>query len=73
MGRCKCILIQISGIETDNRIESSTPNLKTRLRPSDEAKTREDTTVFDHLVHSELTDAQFGRGGFTRLAQVNCV
>ena len=45
--------------------------LMTKLRPSDEAKTRSDTTVFDHLVHSDVTEAEFGGpGGFARLAQL---
>ncbi|KAK2749435.1 hypothetical protein FQN57_006369 [Myotisia sp. PD_48] len=42
----------------------------TRLRPGDEAKTRDGTTFFDHLVHSDLVEAHFGNGGFTRLAQL---
>ena len=44
--------------------------LKTKLRPGDVAKTREDTTVFDHLVHSDLSETKFRNGGFVRLAQV---
>ncbi|KAI9699827.1 MAG: hypothetical protein M1836_002862 [Candelina mexicana] len=46
--------------------------LSSRLRPSDEAKTREDTTVLDHLVHNDsgLSEDQYGQGGFVRVAQL---
>ncbi|KAL2818628.1 cytochrome P450 [Aspergillus granulosus] len=43
---------------------------QSRLRPADEAKTRSNTTIFDHLVHSELVESHFGEGGFPRLAQL---
>lgn len=42
----------------------------TRKRPSDEAKTRDETTVLDHLVHSDLVEQELGNGGFARLAQL---
>ncbi|RWA09367.1 hypothetical protein EKO27_g5733 [Xylaria grammica] len=41
-----------------------------RKRPSDGSKTREKTTVLDHLVHSDLVEKEFGSGGFPRLAQL---
>jgi cytochrome P450 len=41
-----------------------------RKRPSDRAKTRDETTVLDHLVHSELIEKELGNGGFARLAQL---
>lgn len=41
-----------------------------RKRPSDEAKTRGETTVLDHLVHSDLVEQEFGSSGFGRLAQL---
>lgn len=42
-----------------------------RKRPSDESKTRDETTVLDHLVHSELVEKELGgNGGFARLAQL---
>lgn len=41
-----------------------------RKRPSDQAKTRDETTVLDHLVHSDLVEAELGNGGFARLAQL---
>ena len=44
--------------------------LATKKRPADEAKTRDDTTVFDHLVHSDVPESLFGHGGFPRLAQL---
>ncbi|KAL2808262.1 cytochrome P450 [Aspergillus granulosus] len=44
--------------------------VKAKLRPADEAKNRSDTTIFDHLVHSDLVESIFGNGGFSRLAQV---
>lgn len=42
----------------------------TRKRPSDEARTRNETTVLDHLVHSDLVEQEFGKSGFARLAQL---
>ncbi|KAH8424188.1 uncharacterized protein LDX57_001943 [Aspergillus melleus] len=44
--------------------------IKAKLRPADESKNRSDTTLFDHLVHSELVESIFGNGGFARLSQV---
>ncbi|KAH8647763.1 cytochrome P450 [Xylariales sp. PMI_506] len=41
-----------------------------RKRPSDQSKTRDDTTVLDHLVHSDLVGKEFSNGGFARLAQL---
>lgn len=41
-----------------------------RKRPSDEAKTRDETTILDHLVHSPLVEQELGNGGFARLAQL---
>ncbi|KAI3320681.1 cytochrome P450 [Xylariaceae sp. AK1471] len=41
-----------------------------RKRPSDESKTRDQTTVLDHLVHSDLVERELGNGGFPRLAQL---
>ncbi|KAI0424676.1 cytochrome P450 [Xylaria sp. FL1042] len=41
-----------------------------RKRPTDALKTRDKTTVLDHLVHSSLVEKEFGRGGFPRLAQL---
>lgn len=41
-----------------------------RKRPSDIAKTRGETTVLDHLVHSDLVEKEFGASGFARLAQL---
>lgn len=41
-----------------------------RKRPADGAKTRDETTVLDHLVHSDLVEKELGRGGFARLAQL---
>lgn len=41
-----------------------------RKRPEDQAKTRDDTTVLDYLVHSDLVEKEFGNGGFGRLAQL---
>jgi cytochrome P450 len=41
-----------------------------RKRPSDLASTRVETTVLDHLAHSELVEAEFGASGFGRLAQL---
>ncbi|KAL2275643.1 hypothetical protein FJTKL_01702 [Diaporthe vaccinii] len=42
-----------------------------RKRPSDESKTRDETTVLDHLVHSDLVEKELGgNGGFARLAQL---
>ncbi|RCI13083.1 hypothetical protein L249_0196 [Ophiocordyceps polyrhachis-furcata BCC 54312] len=41
-----------------------------RKRPSDKAKTRDETTVLEHLVRSELVEKEFGNGGFARLAQL---
>ena len=41
-----------------------------RKRPSDSAKTRDETTVLDHLVHSDLVEKELGNGGFARLAQL---
>jgi hypothetical protein len=31
--------------------------LKSKLRPNDEAKARDDTTVFYYLVHSDIVEA----------------
>jgi hypothetical protein len=42
----------------------------TKLRPSDEEKTREETTIFDILVHCDLPESHFGPEDFPRLAQV---
>jgi len=44
--------------------------LLTKLRPSDEAKTRSETTVLDHLIHSDLKESDLGPQGFPRLAQL---
>lgn len=44
--------------------------LVSKLKPSDEAKTRDETTVFDHLVHSEVKEEMFGKRGFKGLAQL---
>lgn len=42
-----------------------------RKRPSDESRTRDETTVLDHLVHSDLVEKELGgNGGFARLAQL---
>ncbi|TWU78279.1 hypothetical protein ED733_008291 [Metarhizium rileyi] len=41
-----------------------------RKRPTDKAVTRVDTTVLDHLVHSDLVEKELGHGGFARLAQL---
>lgn len=41
-----------------------------RKRPGDQAKTRDETTVLDHLVHSDLVEKELGNGGFGRLAQL---
>lgn len=41
-----------------------------RKRPADQAKTRDETTVLDHLVHSDLVEKELGNGGFGRLAQL---
>ncbi|KAJ6782774.1 hypothetical protein PWT90_04131 [Aphanocladium album] len=39
-------------------------------RPSDKSKSRDETTVLDHLVHSDLVERELGNGGFARLAQL---
>ena len=44
---------------------------KSRLENGEDAKSRDDTTVFDQLVHSDLVEEHFGNGGFARLAQVS--
>lgn len=44
--------------------------LISRKRPADVAKTRDETTVLDHLVHSNLVEKELGNGGFGRLAQL---
>jgi cytochrome P450 len=41
-----------------------------RKRPSDEARTRDETTILDHLVHSPVVERELGNGGFARLAQL---
>lgn len=44
--------------------------LNSKSRPAKEAKNRADTTVFDHLVHSERTDTPYGVESCSRVAQV---
>jgi len=44
--------------------------MMSRKRPSDEAKTRDETTILDHLVHSPVVERELGNGGFARLAQL---
>lgn len=44
--------------------------LKSRLRPADDANNRNGTTIFDHLVHSDVVESIYGNGGFARISQV---
>jgi cytochrome P450 len=59
------------GCETDSRPQKARRQIMlSRKRPSDEAKTRDETTILDHLVHSPVVERELGNGGFARLAQL---
>ncbi|KAJ5356412.1 cytochrome P450 [Penicillium concentricum] len=44
--------------------------LNSKSRPAEEAKSRANTTVFDHLVHSDRTDTPYGIESCSRVAQL---